>query len=147
MHMGKASEDVRFLDDIDLAFSLDSRSSSSQQMVNMEISVQPITFRASYRDINLISNIANKAVELYGISAKSRPAHALQSNSETDQDISQSHKSSGLILRSKKSSKSVGRAHLLTTKEQVYLSASLCVFLIPSYHSCKARLADFELSS
>ena len=84
VRMGGASESVRFLDDIDLTFSLDSRSSSSHQMTNIEIGVKPITFRASYRDINLITSIVNKAIEGYGNSQQSSAQHnedLLKSNS------------------------------------------------------------------
>ncbi|KAJ6604648.1 vacuolar protein sorting-associated protein 13 [Mycena vulgaris] len=66
IRMGKPSESVRFLDDVDLTFSLDSRSSSGHQMTSMEISAKPIVFRASYRDINMITTIVNKAIELSG---------------------------------------------------------------------------------
>ena len=63
--MGKDTETVRFLDDVDFTFSLDSRSAESHQMTNIEVSSQPIIFRASYRDINLITTIVNKAIQLY----------------------------------------------------------------------------------
>jgi len=64
MNMGRTSESVRFLDDVDLTVSLDSR--SLQQMTNIEITAKSIIFRASYRDINLITSIVNKAIEVYG---------------------------------------------------------------------------------
>ncbi|KAF7339474.1 hypothetical protein MSAN_02161700 [Mycena sanguinolenta] len=64
IRMGKPAESVRFLDDVDLTFSLDNRSSSGQQMTSIEISTKPIVFRASYRDINMIMAIVNKAIEL-----------------------------------------------------------------------------------
>ncbi|KAI0932190.1 hypothetical protein AcW2_000882 [Taiwanofungus camphoratus] len=65
MRMGKTDENVRFMDDVDFTLSLDSRSSSVEQSSDIEVSVKPIVFRASYRDINLITTIANRAVELY----------------------------------------------------------------------------------
>ncbi|KAJ7634302.1 vacuolar protein sorting-associated protein 13 [Mycena polygramma] len=64
IRMGKPSENVRFMDDFDMTFSLDSRSSSGEQMTSMEVSAKPIVFRASYRDINTITTIVNKAIEL-----------------------------------------------------------------------------------
>ncbi|CCL98963.1 uncharacterized protein FIBRA_00971 [Fibroporia radiculosa] len=51
-------ESVRFMDDVDLTMSLDSRASSSQQLTSLEVSLKPLVFRASYRDINLITDIA-----------------------------------------------------------------------------------------
>ncbi|KAF5370222.1 hypothetical protein D9615_010080 [Tricholomella constricta] len=68
IRMGKSTESVRFLDDVDLTLSLDSRSSSSQQMTSMEIAVKPIVFRASYGDLTMISSIVHKAIALYGTS-------------------------------------------------------------------------------
>ncbi|KAG9102497.1 hypothetical protein FRC06_001944 [Ceratobasidium sp. 370] len=62
--MGRASESVRFLDDLDITISLDSRKSAAHQMTSIELAAQPIVFRASYRDINLIMAIANRAIEL-----------------------------------------------------------------------------------
>ncbi|KAJ3551176.1 hypothetical protein NM688_g4862 [Phlebia brevispora] len=63
--MGKDAQTVRFLDDVDLTFSLDSRVSASQQTTSIEVTSQPVVFRASYRDINLITAIVNKAIALY----------------------------------------------------------------------------------
>ncbi|KAG8694260.1 hypothetical protein FRC09_009967, partial [Ceratobasidium sp. 395] len=62
--MGRASESVRFLDDLDVTVSLDSRKSAAHQMTSIEVAAQPIVFRASYRDINLIMAIVNRAIEL-----------------------------------------------------------------------------------
>lgn len=72
MQMGaSASESVRFMDDVDLTLSLDSRSSSAQRSTSLDVSVKPVVFRASYRDINLITTIANRALELYTQSTQS----------------------------------------------------------------------------
>lgn len=72
MRMGAdASDSVRFMDDVDLTLSLDSRSSSSQRSTSLDVSAKPIVFRASYRDINLITTIVNRALELYGRSTQS----------------------------------------------------------------------------
>ncbi|KAJ2927125.1 hypothetical protein H1R20_g9964, partial [Candolleomyces eurysporus] len=71
MRMGRYSEEVRFLDNLDFTASLDSRSSSSQQMSNIEVTMKPVVLRASYRDINLIMSIVNRAIELYTKSQQS----------------------------------------------------------------------------
>ncbi|KAH9937704.1 vacuolar protein sorting-associated protein 13 [Fomitopsis serialis] len=74
MRMGAdASDSVRFMDDVDLTLSLDSRSSSSQRSTSLDVSVKPIVFRASYRDLNLITTIVNRALDLYGQSIQSVP--------------------------------------------------------------------------
>jgi vacuolar protein sorting-associated protein 13A/C len=120
--MGSSSEVVRFLDDVDMTFSLDTRaSSSSQRMTSVEITSKPIIFRASYRDINLISSIVNKAVELSNRSQNEGAATA------ASQDIKLS--SSGSLVkeggRSQARSQSpeiLGKAKVITTMEQVKAS-------------------------
>ena len=113
--MGGASESVRFLDDVDLTFSLDSRSSSSHQMTNIEISAKPITFRASFRDINLITSIVNKAIEGYGSSQQSPTQH--------NEDVLQPNSSRKPEMSVKKSTISLqdGKAQVLVSKEQVFM--------------------------
>lgn len=65
--MGSVSEEVRFLDDLDLTLSLDNRQSAFHQVLSIELAVQPIVFRASYRDIMLITAIFDRAYELYSM--------------------------------------------------------------------------------
>uniref|UniRef100_A0A5K1JWH3 CHIP6 n=1 Tax=Ganoderma boninense TaxID=34458 RepID=A0A5K1JWH3_9APHY len=69
--MGKPTESVRFLDDLDLTFTLDSRASEAHHSTSIEVTALPIVFRASYRDIILITTIVNKAIDLYGKSTTS----------------------------------------------------------------------------
>jgi vacuolar protein sorting-associated protein 13A/C len=124
MRMGKHSESVRFLDDVDMTFSLDTRSSSGQQMVSMEISVKPIVFRASYRDIKLITSIINTAIELYGNSQKSNAVddevYAVEVESLASKPLEgQSSRSTVSKLRSHP----IGNARVLMSKEQVSITA------------------------
>ena len=121
VRMGGASESVRFLDDVDLTFSLDSRSSSSHQMTNIEIGAKPITFRASYRDINLITSIVNKAIEGYGNSQQSPTQH--------NEDVSQPNSSQQpemSVIKSTTFNQSLqdGKAQVLVSKEQVFVSST-----------------------
>ncbi|KAL4243512.1 VPS13 family protein [Abortiporus biennis] len=109
--MGKGGESVRFLDDVDLTFSLDSRSSSSQQMTSIELSMKPVVFRASYRDLNLITTIANKAIELYTKSTASSP----ETNAVVAPNPQLTYNPSKIPIQSK----SVGNAKVLTSKEQL----------------------------
>lgn len=139
MRMTNASEAVRFLDNVDLTFSLDSRSSSSQQMVNMDINVKPIIFRASYRDINLIMNITNKALELYGTSANSSPKENEGGDAKSGTLISQDQKSSRVTTRGK-TSKALGSAHVVTSKEQVGINFNVNFWYILT--SLKAESFD-----
>ena len=131
MRMGKSSESVRFLDDVDLTFSLDSRSSLVQQLVNIEISAKPIVFRASYRDMKLITSIVNKAIELYSTSQRSNTtsdeANAVEPRTSKPLQ-GQSSKSFASNFRSHP----IGRGRVLMSKEQVSRSAksNVLYFLI-----------------
>lgn len=80
VRMGAESDTVRFLDDVDLTFSLDSRASQPGQHVSMESSSTEIVFRASYRDIILITSIATKAIELYAGSQGDTPLNGKHSS-------------------------------------------------------------------
>lgn len=118
--MGRATESVRFLDDVDFTFSLDSRSSSSHQMTSMEVSCRPVVFRASYRDINLITSIVNVAIERY-----SRSQERLASQKQVGKDLSGQVSSLGgdkpMAQRviSQSQARSVGNARVSMSKEQV----------------------------
>jgi vacuolar protein sorting-associated protein 13A/C len=120
IRMGKDTESVRFLDDIDLTFSLDSRMSSSELMTSMEIAAKPIVLRASYRDINLIMAIVNKAFERYANSQKSdsTPEQGAETTSFTTKSSTGRHAKSSVS----KSPRPIGRARVLTSKEQVLAS-------------------------
>ena len=115
--MGKDAETVRFLDDVDLTFALDSRTSASQQMTSIEITSQPIVFRASYRDINLITTIVNKAITLYGQTAKQNDSQATpdKPNAPSMQRTSSNRTGKGASARSG----TLGDASVVVSKEQV----------------------------
>ncbi|TIB10448.1 hypothetical protein E3P92_03204 [Wallemia ichthyophaga] len=68
--MDKPKDKLRFLDNFDFTLSYDSRKVDLRQNTSIELRADPIIFRASYRDILLITDIFNKALEL---STKSRP--------------------------------------------------------------------------
>jgi vacuolar protein sorting-associated protein 13A/C len=120
MRMGKAAEDVRFLDDVDLTLSLDSRTSSSQQMTSIEVTAKPIVFRASYRDINLIMTIVNKAIELYGNSQKPvSPAKGGPEESLVAKPLSNKRSKPSMSLSGKSGPQPIGKARVLMSKEQV----------------------------
>lgn len=112
IQMGAESDAVRFLDEVDLTLSLESRSSSQEQLLNVEISANPIVFRVSYRDILLITAIATKAARLYGKSQEKKlndSGRSLESQSMVMQfDASRS-----------RSSRVVGKARLMMSKEQM----------------------------
>ncbi|KAG7450519.1 vacuolar protein sorting-associated protein 13 [Guyanagaster necrorhizus] len=119
MSMGKDSETVRFLDDVDMTFSLDGRSTMSQQMTSIEVNAKPIVFRASYRDIKLITTIINKAIELHGNSrSDSTPNRVFGSQSIADRsDNYVSKGSSKSATRTR--AYPVGKARISMSKEQL----------------------------
>lgn len=116
MRMGDPSETVRFLDEIDVTFSLDSRASPQERMTSMELAVKPIVFRASYRDINLIMSIVNRAIELYGKSATFSTGP--DSNAPVTAATVSSKYNVPTIARSQ-SHPVTGKAHVVISKEQV----------------------------
>ena len=77
--MGNLDESVRFLDDVDMTLSLDSRQSAAQQMTSIDISSTPIVFRASQRDINLIMAIVTKAAQMAAKPTPPEPRPAVKS--------------------------------------------------------------------
>lgn len=118
--MGKDAETVRFLDDVDFTFSLDSRSTAAHQMMNIEMTSQSVVLRASYRDINLITTIVNRAIELYTESAQK---HSKMGSPRSDAVVparsaygaSTSRKTAKATSRSQP----VGSANVVLSKEQV----------------------------
>jgi vacuolar protein sorting-associated protein 13A/C len=114
IRMGKASDSVRFLDEIDLTFSLDSRTSTQEQMTSMELTIKPIVFRASYRDINLIMAIVNRAVGLYGKTTSSS-ADGVPTDAKSSGPKSKYSAMKGV----RSQPQPVGRARVLMSKEQV----------------------------
>lgn len=117
--MGKDPETVRFLDDIDFTFSLDSRSSENHQMTSIEVSSQPIVFRASYRDINLITTIVNKAIQLYTESTQKRidddGSKRMALTSRSDLRLPASRQ----LTKTTSHTQPIGHANVVLSKEQV----------------------------
>ncbi|KAI5124698.1 hypothetical protein M0805_004304 [Coniferiporia weirii] len=67
--MDKQTDAVRFLDDVDMKMSSESRSESNKKFTSIIITVeQELVFRTSYRDSLLITSIANKAIAFFSSS-------------------------------------------------------------------------------
>ncbi|KAF9229286.1 vacuolar protein sorting-associated protein 13 [Gyrodon lividus] len=112
IRMGADSDTVRFLDDVDLTFSLDGRSSRQEQHMSIEVSSKPIVFRASYRDLMLITSIATKAVELYQRSYRDNLPHGEQpSDAQTQAPQSVTSHITGR--------QTYGKARVVVSKEQM----------------------------
>ena len=91
VRMDKSNDKLRFLDNFDFTLSLDSRNVELRQNTSIELRSDPIIFRSSYRDITLISNIFNKALEL---STKSR------GNDDNNDSLKTVNESNSLTLTS-----------------------------------------------
>ena len=115
--MDNISDSARFLDNVDLTFSLDSRSTTSQQLTSIEIGAKPIVFRASYHDINLIMNITNKALDMYGNTANAR-AQKPEPGAKSTVDFATAEPSA-LAVTAQATSHPVASARVITSKEQV----------------------------
>lgn len=118
LRMGKASDEVNILDEVDLTCSLDNQSSSSHQTMDIEMTSKPIVFRASYRDITLISSIVNNALALFNSSQSQAPSPTSQITSEptaSHQTLAQSTVSTQAEARAFISTEKVTFAvHILT---------------------------------
>lgn len=127
--MGKQYDAVRFMDEVDIKMASESRSELNKQLMSVNVQVeQELVLRMSYRDILLISSIANKAVSLFSSSGTDHDASrqaAFDSATTTavsKRDIGQKT-SAGL---SKGLSKAALRAKVVMTTEEV--KTVLCVF-------------------
>lgn len=120
LRMGRYSEVVRFLDNLDLTVSLDSRSSTGQQMSNIEVNMKPVVLRASYRDINLITTIVNRAIELYSQSQQSNSSSTDATSTYTSTVRARSRAAGTLKTPGSQSTPvSQGKASVTMSKEQV----------------------------
>jgi len=60
--MDRPNDRVKFLDELDVALTLQTQQKGSQQLTSLEVEIpDPVIFRASYTDIMLIMDIVNKA--------------------------------------------------------------------------------------
>jgi vacuolar protein sorting-associated protein 13A/C len=142
--MDQISDEVRFLDDVDLTVSIDNRGSaqdgSVNQLMSVELAVKPVTLRASYRDINLVSSIVNKAAELY---SKSQPSQASSRSPQTS--VKAVSTSQPQLSRSTTSRPLAASTHVLVSKEQVCRDIiSSCPFSL-SLRQVKGTFDGFRL--
>jgi vacuolar protein sorting-associated protein 13A/C len=118
VQMGESKETVKFLDEVDLTLSLDSRSSASQEMMNLELTAKPVVVRASYRDISLMTSIFNKAFERFSSFGKANE------DATGTLETRESRKATTTLSRSTRSGgRPIGKARVRMTKQQVYLSS------------------------
>ena len=64
LQMNRPSESARLLDDVALSCTVENRNSFSHSTTSIEAVCKELVFRASYRDIDLMMSIINKALNL-----------------------------------------------------------------------------------
>lgn len=128
LRMDRPSDGVRFLDDLDLTLSMDKGRWTAQQVSSIEITLQPVVFRVSYRDINLITAIVNKAIELStksqsgALRGAEEPSSTLPSRSDWTNPYASSRISSGVAPSGKDS---LEMPRVISTKEQVRIPSKV----------------------
>ncbi|KIR37167.1 vacuolar protein sorting-associated protein vps13 [Cryptococcus deuterogattii MMRL2647] len=131
--MDRPNDRVKFLDDLSMALSLDTRRKGSQQMTSFEVEIpDPVIFRASYTNIMLIIDIVNKATT---VAAKAlAPAEGTGRAEKDSKSLTKGSASSAAITdprRSRRRSsvtrrtsiskrrRSLERAQIIISKEQL----------------------------
>ncbi|WWD17860.1 hypothetical protein CI109_102304 [Kwoniella shandongensis] len=120
--MDRPNDRVKFLDDLSVALSLDTRRRGSQQMTSFEVEIpDPIIFRASYTDIMLITDIVNKATAV-ATKALAPPEgdheHAVEDRRDSLVDDGVTESTSTALVPAKQSTRrgSVGRRSSLKAR-------------------------------
>lgn len=62
--MDNQKEMIRLLDDFDTTLSIDSRAQGDRITSSIDLEVQPIVLRVSYRDVLLVQRVVQKAIDL-----------------------------------------------------------------------------------
>ncbi|KZT54406.1 DUF1162-domain-containing protein [Calocera cornea HHB12733] len=135
--MDKASERVRFLDDVDVTLTIDSRATEGRQMTSIEATVQPIIFRASYRDINLITSIFTRAMELQDRSEAER--------AEKQRTLSKSGYMSSTVQRKPSQGIATRKSHKTRASRSSRQSVSKRPQVLMAKEQLKATFDGFQL--
>jgi vacuolar protein sorting-associated protein 13A/C len=144
--MDQPKERVKFLDELNIALSLDTRRRGSQQMTSFDVDIpDPIILRASYTDMMLITDIVNKASAVAskalatesgdkdGKDERQRPA--LRADASTDATSTMQVKAPSARRTSvNKRRGSVEKARMLVSKEQVSIFTAQLTCLAQSQH-------------
>ncbi|KAK8865949.1 hypothetical protein IAR55_001098 [Kwoniella newhampshirensis] len=145
--MDRPNDRVKFLDDLNVALSLDTRRRGSQQMTSFEVEIpDPIIFRASYTDMMLIVDIVNKAT---AVATKAlAPAEGSHDNAIEDRRHSitgdgVTESTSTALVPAKQSTRrgSVGRRSSVSQRRSSMDKAQVLV----SKEQLKARINGFQL--
>ena len=158
--MNKPKDTVRFLDNFNLTFSMDSRAMGLRQKTSIEVDVEPLVLRVAYRDIMLISSVINKAIELSSQSSADSEKESVkqprrQASLATTTSVQSIDTTKGRTIASRTGRAAsgtassddarLGAAHLIMSKESLKASfAGLQVIVIGDVHSLP--LIDMNVS-
>lgn len=122
--MNKRAEAVHFLDDTDITLSLESHSEAQKAFTGINLSVQQVFFRTSYRDITIIASIINKAIVLSStrptntVASQQSPNNIPGSQTKASRQPSPTRKATTLVRQNRESPSVLG-AEVITTTEEV----------------------------
>lgn len=136
MQMDKPKETLRVLDDFDVTLSMDSRLDAGRQQTDIDISIQALILRVSFRDILLINSILSRAIELSNrntteslpdaeqpIRPPPKPAPgAVSSNRKVSQGKTEHSRRTSASRRRSSSAATGLKAQVIVTKERVSFS-------------------------
>ena len=117
VRMNKPTEAIRFLADFDVSLTLESRQEVAKQFTGIQVMLQPIIFRSSYRDILLIMSIVNKAIALFSGNSE-QPQELQQTNFDSARTIAERNSNEQISTR-KLYSPSTAAAKVVATSEEV----------------------------
>lgn len=89
VRMDKPADAIRFLDDLDISMTLELHQESSKQFTGIQLMMQPVVFRSSYRDILLIMSIANRAIALFSANKEHQQTYTQQSTFDSARAIAE----------------------------------------------------------
>ncbi|ORY90221.1 hypothetical protein BCR35DRAFT_261800 [Leucosporidium creatinivorum] len=124
--MDKPKETIRVLDNFDITLSLDSRADAGRQVTNIELGIQPLILRVSFRDILLINSILSRAIELSNRTPPAppeeppaRPSLKAATGASSNRKVSRSrHDPSRRSVSSRRRPSNAGlKAQVIVTKE------------------------------
>lgn len=147
--MNKQSDAVRFLDDVDIKLTSESRSEWNRLFTGMSIAMeQELVFRVSYRDILLIQTIFNRAATLFLGAETKEPQSAKQAafdnaaNAAVSRAKDDGRNSYTVSSRSQPRAKSNLGAKVIVTTEEVMFSSRrrLEILTMAPVGSCSPRL-------
>lgn len=116
--MDNQAETIRLLDDFDITLSQDARTEGSHTTSNIDLRVEPVVLRVSYRDIMLVQRIVSKAIEL----SNSKPNATLEDEASSTGVLELAKSSANTLNPSKSPSSAEGSSASSFRSPQVMMT-------------------------